>query len=89
MVTATYGHGTHNDFVLIFDPEDKIELSSKQIQRICDRNTGVGSDGLIKILRQDGGWFMDHHNSDGSEAEMCGNGIRVMARYLTDKGHQF
>jgi diaminopimelate epimerase len=88
MVTATYGHGTHNDFVLIFDPEDKIELSSKQIQRICDRNTGVGSDGLIKILRQDGGWFMDHYNSDGSEAEMCGNGIRVMARYLTDKGHQ-
>lgn len=88
MITATYGHGTHNDFVLIFDPENKLILSSDQIQRVCNRKTGVGSDGLIRIIKQDSAWFMDYYNADGSEAEMCGNGIRVMARYLTDRGHQ-
>ncbi len=48
----------------------------------------MGSDGLIKIIKKDGAWFMDYANADGSVAEMCGNGIRGMARYLTDRGHQ-
>lgn len=88
MVTATYGHGTHNDFVLVFDPENKISFSPEQIWKICDRKFGVGSDGFIRIIKVDGAWFMDYSNSDGSVAEMCGNGIRVMARYLVDRGHQ-
>ena len=88
MINATYGHGTHNDFVLVFDPEDKLSFSAEQIKRICDRKSGVGSDGFIKIVKQDKAWFMDYSNADGSQAEMCGNGIRVMARYLTDRGHQ-
>jgi len=88
MVSATYGHGTNNDFVLVFDPENKILITPEQIKRICDRNVGIGSDGFIKIIKVDGAWFMDYSNSDGSVAEMCGNGIRVMARYLTDRGHQ-
>jgi len=88
MINATHGHGTHNDFVLVFDPEDKLSFSAEQIKRICDRKSGVGSDGFIKIVKQDKAWFMDYSNADGSQAEMCGNGIRVMARYLTDRGHQ-
>jgi diaminopimelate epimerase len=85
---ATYGHGTHNDFVVLFDPEDAHELTPDQTVRICDRSTGIGADGTIRIIKRDGKWFMDYRNSDGSLAEMCGNGIRVMARYLVDRGHQ-
>ena len=88
MIKATYGHGTHNDFVLVFDENNEIIFTPEQIKRICDRKNGVGSDGLIKIVKKDGAWFLDHANADGSVAEMCGNGIRVMARYLTDRGHQ-
>ncbi len=88
MVSATYGHGTHNDFVLVFDPENKILFTPEQIKKICDRKVGIGSDGFIKIIKVNGAWFMDYSNSDGSVAEMCGNGIRVMARYLTDRGYQ-
>ena len=88
MIKATYGHGTHNDFVLVFDEADQLKFTPEQIKRICDRNTGIGSDGFIKIVKKDGQWFMDYLNADGSMAEMCGNGIRVMARYLTQNDHQ-
>ncbi len=85
---GTYGHGTHNDFVLLFDPENALEITPTQVQNICNRQTGIGSDGLIRIGKIDGKWFMDYRNADGSLAEMCGNGIRVMARYLVERGHQ-
>ena len=76
MIKATYGHGTHNDFVLVFDEADQLKFTPEQIKRICDRKTGIGSDGFIKIVKKDGQWFMDYLNADGSVAEMCGNGIR-------------
>jgi diaminopimelate epimerase len=96
----TKGHGTGNDFVLFFDPEAKINLTSSQIAKICDRHFGIGADGVIRVvksanlaagaesLKEDSNaeWFMDYYNSDGSLAEMCGNGSRVFARYLTEKG---
>ena len=85
---ATYGHGTHNDFVLVFDAEDKLIFTADQVKRICDRKSGVGADGFIRITKQNNQWFMDYRNADGSIAEMCGNGIRVMARYLVTRGHQ-
>lgn len=85
---ATYGHGTENDFVLVFDPDEKISISPSQVVAICDRTTGIGADGLIRITKREGRWFMDYRNADGSIAEMCGNGIRVMARYLVERGHQ-
>ena len=88
MVLGTYGHGTHNDFVLVFDSEDKLTFSADQVKRICDRNTGVGADGFIRITKENNQWFMDYRNADGSIAEMCGNGIRVMARYLQERNHQ-
>jgi diaminopimelate epimerase len=85
---ATYGHGTENDFVLVFDPTDEISITTAQTAAICNRETGVGADGLIRIIKRDEKWFMDYRNADGSIAEMCGNGIRVMARYLVQRGHQ-
>ena len=85
---GTYGHGTENDFVLVFDPENKIEFQASQVARICNRESGIGSDGLIRIGKIQDKWFMDYRNRDGSVAEMCGNGIRLMARYLIEKGHQ-
>jgi diaminopimelate epimerase len=87
-ISATYGHGTENDFVILFDPDDQIEIKSESIAAICNRATGIGADGFIRILKRDTKWFMDYRNADGSIAEMCGNGIRVMARYLVEKGHQ-
>ena len=83
---ATYGHGTENDFVLILDADDSLQLTEDYIASLCNRETGIGSDGLIRMVKQsDGKWFMDYRNADGSTAEMCGNGIRVMARYLVER----
>ena len=87
-VIATYGHGTENDFVIIFDPLEELSLSPEQVASMCNRTSGIGADGVIRITRPDGKWFMDYRNADGSLAEMCGNGIRVMARYLVANGHQ-
>jgi len=84
---ATYGHGTENDFVILFDPDSQYSITPAQIAAICNRVSGIGADGFIRITKPDGKWFMDYSNSDGSIAEMCGNGIRVMARYLVARGH--
>ena len=84
---ATYGHGTENDFILVFDPNDEHSITTSQTAAICNRKTGIGADGLIRIIKRDDKWFMDYRNADGSLAEMCGNGIRVMARYLVERGH--
>jgi diaminopimelate epimerase len=97
----TKGHGTGNDFVLFFDPEGAVQLSAAQIAKLCDRHFGIGADGVIRVILSESlpegrdllaqtpeaEWFMDYYNADGSIAEMCGNGTRVFARYLTEKGH--
>ncbi|MEY3331674.1 MAG: diaminopimelate epimerase, partial [Actinomycetota bacterium] len=80
--TLTYGHGTENDFLLLLDEADQIQVTPEAIKKFCDRMTGIGADGFIRMVKRNGHWFMDYRNSDGSLAEMCGNGIRVMARYL-------
>lgn len=87
-VIGTYGHGTENDFVLIYDPENSFTISETQISAICNRTSGIGADGFIRITKVDGKWFMDYRNADGSIAEMCGNGIRVMAKYLVTRDIQ-
>jgi diaminopimelate epimerase len=86
-IIATYGHGTEDDFVILFDPDSQYVITPAQIAAICNRSSGIGADGFIRITKPDGKWFMDYSNSDGSIAEMCGNGIRVMARYLVARGH--
>ena len=79
------GHGTGNDFVLIPDHDDQLDLTPDQVAAICNRSFGIGADGLIRIVKKAGQWFMDYRNADGSHAEICGNGTRVMARYLLSK----
>ena len=78
------GHGTGNDFILVLDPTDAIQLDASQVAALCDRSFGIGADGLIRMVKQDDLWFMDYRNSDGSLAEICGNGTRVMSRYLIE-----
>ncbi len=83
------GHGTENDFIIVPDPDDLLELSAEQVRRLCDRRAGLGADGLLRVAPSEvpgTAWFMDYRNADGSIAEMCGNGIRVFARYLLDHG---
>ncbi|HET7430567.1 MAG TPA: diaminopimelate epimerase [Nocardioides sp.] len=75
------GHGTENDFVIV--PGD-VELTAARAAALCDRRAGIGGDGVIRAARQDGRWFMDYRNADGSLSEMCGNGIRVLGRYLVE-----
>ncbi|HST67576.1 MAG TPA: diaminopimelate epimerase [Mycobacteriales bacterium] len=77
------GHGTENDFVVL---PDSPPLDADTIRALCDRRAGIGADGVLRVERRDGGYFMDYANADGSVAEMCGNGIRVFARYLVDAG---
>jgi diaminopimelate epimerase len=93
------GHGTENDFVLLPDPDGAIELTPRLVAALCDRRAGIGADGVLRVVRAKASgdpagesragtaeWFMDYRNADGSLAEMCGNGIRVYARYLIDAG---
>lgn len=99
-VRFTKGQGTGNDFVLFSDPDALFDLTPGRIRALADRHYGVGGDGVIRAVRSENHpegaailaedaaaeWFMDYHNADGSAAEMCGNGIRVFARYLIEQG---
>ncbi len=94
------GHGTENDFVLIPDPDGRLTLTEADVRRLCDRHAGIGGDGVIRVVRRSAEtdeqtgvpdiagaeWFMDYRNADGSVAQMCGNGVRVFARYLLRLG---
>ncbi len=80
-------HGTMNDFVVLHDLTGEITVAARQVAAICDRRAGVGADGLIVVRKSDkADFFMDYMNSDGSLAEMCGNGIRCLAKYVYDSG---
>ncbi len=99
-LAVTKGHGTHNDFVLIDDREGVLELTGDLVRGLADRRGGIGADGVIRLvpsehipagracLAQDPSavWFMDYRNADGSLAEMCGNGVRVLAAFAQRLG---
>ena len=93
------GHGTENDFVLLPDPDGAVhgDLTADLAAALCHRRAGIGGDGVMRVVRcaaydddaaveqrAEAEWFMDYRNSDGSLSEMCGNGIRLFARYLAD-----
>jgi diaminopimelate epimerase len=81
MIVSKY-HGLGNDFIMA-QLEDVAHLSfSKLAQKLCDRHTGIGADGLIVINKDP--LEMIYYNSDGSRAEMCGNGIRCFVKYGLD-----
>jgi diaminopimelate epimerase len=81
-------HGTGNDFVVVEDLADQHRITPELVRAVCDRHFGVGADGLIRIAPgRRTPFFMDYRNADGSLAEMCGNGVRVVGKYLSDRGH--
>lgn len=93
------GHGTQNDFVLL-DGRAGVALDADLVRALADRRAGIGGDGVIRlvasadlpegaaVLAEDPAatWFMDYRNADGSVAEMCGNGVRVVAAYARALG---
>lgn len=80
-------HGCGNDYVYINCFEEKIENPTELATKVSNRHFGVGSDGLILICPSDKADFrMDMYNADGSQSEMCGNGIRCVGKYVYDYG---
>lgn len=81
-------HGLGNDFIVIDDFSQEIELSNEDIVSLCDRHFGIGADGIILMRpshNSDCIAYMHYINSDGTLAEMCGNGVRCFAKYLVDR----
>eukprot|EP00850_Spirogloea_muscicola_P009282 SM000052S17674 [mRNA] locus=s52:44610:46567:+ [translate_table: standard] len=80
-------HGLGNDFLLVDNRESpQLKITTQQAVRLCDRNFGVGGDGVIFVLPGEGGadYTMRIINSDGSEPEMCGNGLRCYAKFVAE-----
>ena len=82
-------HGAGNDFVLLPDLDDAIVLDADLVRALCARHLGVGADGVIRVAPPrsgvDADVFMDYWNADGSVVEMCGNGVRCVAKYMGDR----
>ena len=84
------GHGTGNDFVVLPDLDGSLHggLEPAVVEALCDRRRGLGADGVLRVVRgvDSTPWVMDYRNADGSVSQMCGNGLRVYARYLAQAG---
>mgnify|MGYP000926936510 CR=1 FL=1 len=81
-------HGLSNDYV-VFDPnKNELELTPGNVKMICDRNAGLGADGVLEgpVIKEDG-MHVKVWNPDGSESETSGNGVRIFAKYLKDAGY--
>lgn len=83
-------HGAGNDFVLLPDLAEALDLSAALVRALCRPRLGLGADGVLRVAPPRPGThadaFMDYRNADGSVAEMCGNGVRCVAKYLVDHG---
>jgi len=88
-MTILTAHGAGNTFVVLVDAEGTRSLSEGLARALCDPTTGLGADGAIRVAPDptgSGAVVMDHRNADGSLAEMCGNGVRVVARVAVEHG---
>ncbi len=74
-------NGAGNDFIMLDNRAGDIQINSSTIARLCDRHRGIGADGLIMAEADENGLRMRYYNSDGGEAEMCGNGARCFSRF--------
>lgn len=86
-IDFTKMQGTGNDFIFIEDARNEIELTSDEVKFLCDRHFGIGADGVILVRSSENPdcvAYMHYINSDGSLAQMCGNGVRCFAKYLVD-----
>lgn len=80
-------HGAGNDYIYVNCFEEKVENINETAKFVSDRHFGIGSDGLVLICPSDKADFrMDMYNSDGTQAEMCGNATRCVGKYVHDKG---
>lgn len=80
-------HGLGNDFILLDGHDGGLEIDAEWCRRMCDRHFGIGADGVLYLLPGQGSDItMRIINADGSEAEMCGNGIRCIAKHAYDFG---
>ena len=87
MLKFTKMEGTGNDYIYVDTIHQKVANPSEMAIKMCDRHFGVGSDGLILIGNAALDCFkMNIYNPDGTEAEMCGNGIRCVGKFVYDKG---
>jgi diaminopimelate epimerase len=87
IIEFTKYHGLGNDFILVDNRHSTEPIISPEIAvQMCDRNFGIGADGVIFVLpgQDDTDYTMRIFNSDGSEPEMCGNGIRCLARFIAE-----
>ncbi len=75
--------GLGNDFVVV---DEAVEVHPDLVRAACDRHRGVGGDGLLQVTREGGVVVMGYWNADGTNAEMCGNGLRCVTRYAVDFG---
>ena len=83
-------NGAGNDFVFVDDFSSEIELTTSQVSWLCDRHFGIGADGVILVrpsVRPECAAYMHYINSDGTLAQMCGNGVRCFAKFLVDRGY--
>lgn len=88
MIPFAKGHGLGNDYIVMSETDLPRALTERAIVRICDRNWGVGSDGiLLRVGSTRADFGLRIFNPDGSEAEKSGNGLRIFAKYLRDHGH--
>ena len=86
-IEFTKMHGAGNDFVLLDRPDVEERQLSPLARRICDRHFGVGADGILVVSESVvADVRMRIFNADGSEAQMCGNGIRCVGKYIYEKG---
>ena len=79
-------HGCGNDFIVVDDRSIDLDLDATAVAMLCDRHFGIGADGMILVRPATdpaAAFYMHYSNADGSIAEMCGNGIRVFAKYLS------
>jgi diaminopimelate epimerase len=81
-------HGLGNDYLVVDPGRVSFPLSPDAVRLLCDRNRGVGSDGVLEVTEPRGADFAVRiHNPDGSEAEKSGNGLRIFAKFLYDHGY--
>jgi len=86
MINFQKYHGCGNDFIMINNLDKSILLSPEQIKKFCDRNFGIGADGVILLEPSEkANCFMNYYNSDGTVAEMCGNGARCTAKFFIEE----
>ncbi len=86
MTTFYKYHGTGNDFIMIDNRDKSFDLDVENIKLLCHRRFGVGADGMI-LMESSGkaDCFMNYYNSDGTLAEMCGNGVRCIAKFFLEQ----